>query len=173
MISFVASRKWSQNFEQLLFISSQHRYPANIDIQNFQPTWYPKCIHRDISFHVASVSKITDQLIHSGFGYLACQPSLAMLYQWGVANQKSPVRHTSAAPASMCRTLWLSVLQMSCSDQQDSSPSHGCQGDVPYWLSLNLEPLPSSQWNIPHQLGQCHGYWSFGNARVIIKRILC
>ena len=52
--------------------------------------------------------------ICSGLGYFGMSTearlSRAMLFQWGLVNQKSPVRPLSAAPASVWRTLWYSFV---------------------------------------------------------------
>ena len=50
--------------------------------------------------------QITHPYICSGLGYLAWQLSRAMLFQWGRANRKSPVRQLSAATSSVWRTLF-------------------------------------------------------------------
>ena len=44
--------------------------------------------------------------ICGGLGYLVCQLSHAMLFQWGLANRKSPMRQLFAVPASIWRTLY-------------------------------------------------------------------
>ena len=49
--------------------------------------------------------QITHPYICSGLGYLAWQLSRAMLFQWGLVNQKCPVRQLSATTSSVWRTL--------------------------------------------------------------------
>ena len=49
--------------------------------------------------------QITHPYICSGLGYLAWQLSRAMLFQWGLANRKCPVRILSATTSSVWRTL--------------------------------------------------------------------
>ena len=57
--------------------------------------------------------QITHPYICSGLGYLAWQLSRAMLFQWGLANRKCPVRQLSATTSSVWRTLcnYVSPLQ--------------------------------------------------------------
>ena len=50
--------------------------------------------------------QITHPYICSGLGYLAWQLSRAMLFQWGLANRKCPVRILSATTSSVWRTLY-------------------------------------------------------------------
>ena len=79
-------RQFRAHFHQLTTI------PTNIDAQSL---W-------GICFHVQLISKQTTQpYICAGFGYFACQLSRAMLFKWGLANRKSPVRPAIAMPASV------------------------------------------------------------------------
>ena len=51
--------------------------------------------------------QITHPYICSRLGYLAWQLSRAMLFQWGLANRKCPVRLLSATTSSVWRTLYM------------------------------------------------------------------
>ena len=96
MTSFAASRKWSGNSEQV-FINQLNFRPASIGKHNSMGHLLPCAI---------DLKQITHPYICSGLWNLALQMSRAMLFQWGLANRKSPVRLLSAVTSSVWRTLY-------------------------------------------------------------------
>ena len=82
-----------------------------------QLTTFPTHINTQTNFMALISKQNTDRYIYSGFGYLACQLNCAMLFQWGLANWKSPVRPVSGAPARVWRTLcYIDGLVQACSN---------------------------------------------------------
>ena len=97
MTLFAASRKLRRDCEQV-FINQLNFRPSSIGKHNSMGHLLP---------YMQLISKqITHPYICSRLGYLAWQLSRAMLFQWGLANRKCPVRLLSATTSSVWRTLW-------------------------------------------------------------------
>ena len=98
---FAVSRKWGGNTEQV-FINQRNFRSTSIGKHNSMGHLLPCAIDFKTNTH---------PYFCSGLGNLALQLSRAMLFQWGLANRKSPVRPLSAATSSVWRTLWYRLIE--------------------------------------------------------------
>ena len=96
MTLFAASCKWRGNSEQV-FINQLNFRPTSTGKHNSMGHLLPCTIDFKTNNH---------PYICSGLGYLAWQLSRVMLFKWGLANRKSPVRPLSAMTSSGWRTLY-------------------------------------------------------------------
>ena len=103
----------------LLRPANEVRLPSNISSINyvFDIHQCSKFSQLDISFYVALISKqITDPRICSWFGYLVCQLSRVMLFEWGLANRKWIC--IVGMSTESCHVIWMGPRQPEVSCEQ-------------------------------------------------------